>query len=56
MKNFLTIHIINIGFIALLLVFIGQNPVDGKVKLIMSGFEIPLAILIPVLFFIGINP
>jgi uncharacterized integral membrane protein len=53
MKNITTRQIIDIVLIVLLLVFIGQNLESVKVKLLVFGFELPLVILIAVVFFIG---
>jgi uncharacterized integral membrane protein len=53
MKNVTTRQIIDIILIVLLLIFIGQNLESVKVKFLMFAFELPLVILIAVVFFIG---
>jgi uncharacterized integral membrane protein len=53
MKNITNRQIIDIALIVLLLIFIGQNLESVKVKLLMFGFELPIVILIAIVFFIG---
>jgi uncharacterized integral membrane protein len=53
MKNVSTRQIIDIVLIVLLLVLIGQNLESVKVKFLMFAFELPLVILIAIVFFIG---
>ena len=53
MKNISTRQIIDIVLLILLLIFIGQNLESVKVKFIAFGFEMPLVILIAIVFFIG---
>ena len=53
MKNITPRQIVDIVLIALLLVFIGQNLESVKVKFLFFGFELPLFILILIVFFIG---
>ena len=53
MKNISTRQIIDIVLLILLLIFIGQNLESIKVKFIVFGFEMPLVILIAIVFFIG---
>ena len=53
MKNISTRQIIDIVLLILLLIFIGQNLESVKVKFIVFGFEMPLVILIAIVFFIG---
>lgn len=51
MKN--TLKIIDVLLVILLLIFVGQNLQIIKVKLLVFAFDLPLAILIAVVFFIG---
>jgi uncharacterized integral membrane protein len=53
MKNLATRQIIDIALIILLLIFIGQNLESVKVTFLFLGFELPLFILILIVFFIG---
>lgn len=53
MKNISTKQIIDILLIALLLLFIGQNLEGVRVRFLFFGFELPLFILIIIVFFIG---
>lgn len=53
MKNISIRQIIDIILLVLLLVFIGQNLESVKVKFLAFGFELPLFILIAIVFFIG---
>jgi len=53
MKNISTRQIIDIILLVILLVFIGQNLESVKVKFLMFGFELPLFILIAIVFGIG---
>jgi uncharacterized integral membrane protein len=53
MKNISTKQIIDILLIALLLLFIGQNLEGVRVRFLFFGFELPLFILILIVFFIG---
>jgi uncharacterized integral membrane protein len=53
MKNLTTNQIINILLIVVLLLFIGQNLDMVKVKFLFFGFELPLFILIAIVFLIG---
>jgi len=46
-------QIIDISLLILLLVFIGQNLESVKVKILMFGINLPLVILIAIVFFIG---
>jgi uncharacterized integral membrane protein len=53
MKNLTTNQIINIVLIIVMLLFIGQNLEMVKVRFLFFGFELPLFILIAIVFFIG---
>jgi len=53
MKNITTNQIINILLIVVLLLFIGQNLDMVKVRFLFFGFELPLFILIAIVFVIG---
>lgn len=53
MKKLTTNQIINILLIVILLLFIGQNLDMVKVKFLFFGFELPLFILIAIVFLIG---
>jgi len=53
MKNISTRHIIDILLLLILLVFIGQNLESVNVKFLLFGFELPLIILITIVFIIG---
>lgn len=52
-ENISTRQIVDIVLIVILLIFIGQNLESVKVKFIVFGFELPLVILIAIVFFIG---
>ena len=45
--------IINIILIAILLIFVGQNLQDTRVKFLVFGFDLPLIIIIAIAFAIG---
>lgn len=45
--------IINIVLIAILLIFVGQNLQDTRVKFLVFGFELPLIIIIAISFILG---
>lgn len=53
MKNITTRQVINIILIIILLIFVGQNLEQIRVKFLVFGFEMPLVILITVVFLIG---
>ncbi len=53
MKKINRSQIIDISLLILLLVFIGQNLESVKVKILMFGINLPLVILIAIVFFIG---
>ncbi|KAF5071237.1 hypothetical protein DSECCO2_214090 [anaerobic digester metagenome] len=53
MKSITTKQIINISLIILLLIFTFQNLANVQVKLLFFGFELPLVILIIIVFFMG---
>ncbi|PXW12921.1 MULTISPECIES: LapA family protein [Chryseobacterium] len=53
MKNISIRQVIDIALLILLLVFIGQNLENVKVKFTVFSFELPLVILIAIVFFIG---
>lgn len=53
MKNLSNNQIFNIVLIIILLLFIGQNLEMVKVRFLFFGFELPLFILIAIVFFIG---
>lgn len=53
MKNISTRQIIDVVLIILLLVFIAQNLDSAKVNFLFFGFELPLVILIAIVFFVG---
>ncbi|MFN3639678.1 MAG: lipopolysaccharide assembly protein LapA domain-containing protein [Flavobacterium sp.] len=53
MKKLTTNQIINILLIVALLLFIGQNLDMVRVKFLFFGFELPLFILIAIVFLIG---
>jgi uncharacterized integral membrane protein len=53
MKNITVKQIINISVIIILLIFSFQNLDSVKVKLLFFAFELPLVILIAIVFFVG---
>ncbi|MDH2207101.1 MULTISPECIES: LapA family protein [Empedobacter] len=53
MKSISISQIIDIILLILLLLFIGQNLENIKVKLFMFGFDMPIVVLIAIGFFIG---
>lgn len=53
MKNISTKQVIDIVLIILLLIFIGQNLESVRVRFLFIGFNLPLVILITLVFFIG---
>jgi len=53
MKNITTRQVVNILLIIVLLIFVGQNLEQIRVKFLVFGFEMPLVILITVVFIIG---
>ncbi len=53
MKNITTRQVVNILLIIILLIFVGQNFEPIRVKFLVFGFEMPLVILITVIFLIG---
>jgi len=53
MQKLTTKQYINIGLIILMLVFVAQNVESIRVSFLFFGFELPLIILMAVVFFIG---
>ncbi len=53
MKNITVRQIIYIGLLALLLVFVFQNLESVRVKFLFFGFDMPLIVLIVIVFALG---
>lgn len=53
MKRISTRQIVDIVLLILLLLFIGQNLAGVRVRFLFFGFELPLIILIAIVFFVG---
>lgn len=53
MKRITIRQIVDIVFLILLLLFIGQNLASVRVRFLFFGFELPLIILIAIVFFVG---